>query len=138
MSRQNELRNKAANPLFKPKTSRHNRGTFNPKVAGSIPARPIRNSLKMRNKFDYGFSDGPGMGVQVPSHREGTFHLGRLEFPLGALPVMLLCLSSRLWWSVFEEAVEAAGEVALEAAVCLASCLAFFQPPFDVDDRGWV
>src|SRR5205823_194033 len=39
-------------------------------------------------------------------------------------PAMLLCLSSRQWRSVFEEAVEAAGEVALEAAVCLAARLA--------------
>ena len=48
---------------------------------------------------------------------------------------MLLCLSSRQWRSVFEEAVEAAGEVALEAAVCFASCLAFVQASFDVRDR---
>ena len=27
-------------------------GTFNPKVAGSIPARPIRNCLEMRG-FDF-------------------------------------------------------------------------------------
>jgi hypothetical protein len=33
---------RAANPLFKPKTSPRNRGTFNPKVAGSRPARPIK------------------------------------------------------------------------------------------------
>ena len=49
---------------------------------------------------------------------------------------MLLCLSSRQWCSVFEESVEAAGEVALEAAVCLASGLALLQTPFDVGDRG--
>jgi hypothetical protein len=36
---------------------------------------------------------------------------------------------------VFEEAVEVAGEVALEAAVCFASCLAFMQASFDVGDR---
>src|SRR6266545_4037657 len=52
--------------------------------------------------------------------------------------VMLLCLSSRHWGSVFEEAVEAAGEVALEAAGCFAPCLAFLQPSFDVSDRGGV
>jgi hypothetical protein len=32
-------------------------------------------------------SDDLGMGLQVPSHREGTLHLGRLEFPLRTLPV---------------------------------------------------
>src|SRR6266511_133049 len=53
-------------------------------------------------------------------------------------PEMLLCLSSRHWGSVFEEAVEAAGEVALEAAGCFAPCLAFLQPSFDVSDRGGV
>ena len=37
---------------------------------------------------------------------------------------MLLCLSSRRW-RVFEESVEVAGEVALEAAGCFASGLAF-------------
>ena len=26
-------------------------GTFNPKVAGSIPARPMRNCLQMRDLF---------------------------------------------------------------------------------------
>jgi hypothetical protein len=36
---------------------------------------------------------------------------------------------------VFEEAVEAAGEVALEAAVCFAACLALSEAPFDVGDR---
>src|SRR6266498_2986075 len=51
---------------------------------------------------------------------------------------MLLCLSSRHWGSVFEEAVEAAGEGALEAAGCFAPCLAFLQPSFDVSDRGGV
>jgi Integrase core domain len=49
----------------------------------------------------------------------------------------LLCLSSRYRRrSVFEESVEAAGEVALEAAVCFASCLAFLEASFDVGDRG--
>src|SRR6266566_8097166 len=51
---------------------------------------------------------------------------------------MLLCLSSRLWRSVFEEAVEAAGEVALEAAGCFASGFSFLQPSFDVGDGGGV
>src|ERR1035437_6073941 len=49
--------------------------------------------------------------------------------------VMLLCLSSRRRRSVFEESVEVAGEVALEAAVCLASGLAFLEAPFDVGGR---
>src|SRR6266508_833961 len=61
---------------------------------------------------------------------------GVLEHALN--PEMLLCLSSRHWGSVFEEAVEAAGEVALEAAGCFAPCLAFLQPSFDVSDRGGV
>jgi hypothetical protein len=39
---------------------------------------------------------------------------------------------------VFEEAVEAAGEVALEAAVCFASGLAFLDAPLDVGDRRWM
>jgi hypothetical protein len=39
---------------------------------------------------------------------------------------------------VFEESVEAAGEVALEAAVCFASGLAFCESAFDVGDRRWV
>src|SRR2546430_12280198 len=51
---------------------------------------------------------------------------------------MLLCLSSRRWRSVFEEPVELAGEVALEAAGCFASCLAFLEASFDVGDRGGV
>ena len=42
------------------------------------------------------------------------------------------------WRSVFEEPVEAAGEVALEAAVCFAPCFAFLEAPFDVGDRGGV
>jgi len=37
---------------------------------------------------------------------------------------------------VFEEPVEAAGEVTLEAAVCLASRFAFLESPLDVGDRG--
>jgi hypothetical protein len=53
-------------------------------------------------------------------------------------PVMLLCLSSRPWRSLFEESVEAAGEVAFEAAVCFASRLAFLESAFDVGDRGGV
>jgi hypothetical protein len=53
-------------------------------------------------------------------------------------PVMLLCLSSRQRQSVFEESVEVAGEVAFEAAVCFASCLAFLEASFDVGDRGGV
>jgi len=36
---------------------------------------------------------------------------------------------------MFEEPVEAAGEVALEATVCFASALAFLEAPFDVGDR---
>ncbi len=48
---------------------------------------------------------------------------------------MLLYLSSGQWRSVFEEAVEAAGEVALEAAACFASGLAFLESAFDVGDR---
>ena len=51
---------------------------------------------------------------------------------------MLLCLSSRQWCSVFEQAVEAAGVVALEAAVGFASGFAFLQAPFEVGDRGGV
>jgi hypothetical protein len=39
---------------------------------------------------------------------------------------------------VFEESVEVAGEVALEAAGCFASCLAFLEASFDVGDRGGV
>jgi hypothetical protein len=39
---------------------------------------------------------------------------------------------------VFEESVEAAGEVALEAAVCFASGFGFLDAPFDVGDRGGV
>jgi hypothetical protein len=39
---------------------------------------------------------------------------------------------------VFEESVEAAGEVALEAAVCFATCLAFCESSFDVGDRRWM
>ena len=53
-------------------------------------------------------------------------------------PVMLLCLSSGQWRSVFEESVEAAGEVALEAAVGFASCLAFLDASLDVGDRRGV
>jgi hypothetical protein len=62
-------------------------GTFNPKVAGSRPARPIRNCLEVRDNFDNRVSDAFGMGLKVPSHRERPLHLGRLEFPLGTLPV---------------------------------------------------
>jgi hypothetical protein len=50
-------------------------------------------------------------------------------------PATLLCLSSRQWRSVFDEAVEAAREVALEAAICFASGLAFAEMSFDVGDR---
>jgi hypothetical protein len=39
---------------------------------------------------------------------------------------------------VFEEAVEVGSEVALEAAVCFASGLAFLEASFDVGDRRWV
>jgi hypothetical protein len=39
---------------------------------------------------------------------------------------------------VFEEAVEVAGEVALEAAVGFAACLAFLEASFDVGDCGGV
>src|SRR5947209_18860615 len=49
---------------------------------------------------------------------------------------MLLCLSSRDWRSVFEESVEAAGEVALEAAVRFAACFALLYSALDVGDRG--
>src|SRR5439155_43685 len=52
-------------------------------------------------------------------------------------PVMLLCLSSSDW-RVLEEPVEVAGEVALEAAVCFASGLAFLEASFDVGDRRGV
>jgi hypothetical protein len=62
-------------------------GTFNPKVAGSRPARPIRNCLEIRDWFAYRVSPDLGMGLRVPSHREGAFHLGRLKFALGTLPV---------------------------------------------------
>jgi hypothetical protein len=48
---------------------------------------------------------------------------------------MLLCLSSRCWW-VLEESVEVAGEVALEAAGCLAAALSLADSPLDVVD-GW-
>jgi hypothetical protein len=51
---------------------------------------------------------------------------------------MLLCLSSRYWWSVFKLVVEVAGEVALEAAVCFAPCFAFGEAAFEVGDRGGV
>ena len=51
---------------------------------------------------------------------------------------MLLCLSSVGWGSVLEESVEAAGEVAFEAAVGLAACFAFADAAFDVGDRGFV
>ena len=51
---------------------------------------------------------------------------------------MLLCLSSVPWGSVLEEAVEAAGEVAFEAAVCFAAGFAFADPSLDVGDRGLV
>jgi len=37
---------------------------------------------------------------------------------------------------VFEHAIEGAGEVAFEAAVCFAACLAFLMSTFDVGDRG--
>jgi hypothetical protein len=53
-------------------------------------------------------------------------------------PVMLLCLSSRQWRSVFEEPVEVAGEVALEAAGCFAVALAFLDATVDVGDRRGV
>jgi predicted component of type VI protein secretion system len=48
---------------------------------------------------------------------------------------MLLCKSSRLWRSVFEESVEVAGEVALEAAGRFAVALAFSDATLDVGDR---
>ena len=51
---------------------------------------------------------------------------------------MLLCLSSVHGRSVLEEPVEAAGEVAFEAAVCFSACFAFADPSFDVRDRGFV
>jgi hypothetical protein len=51
---------------------------------------------------------------------------------------MLLCLSSVGWRSVLEEPVEAAGEVAFEAAVGFAACFAFADPVFDVGDRWLV
>jgi len=41
----------------------------------------------MRDMSDYRVSPDLGMGLQVPSHREGTLHLGRLEFPLRPFPV---------------------------------------------------
>jgi hypothetical protein len=53
-------------------------------------------------------------------------------------PVMLLCLSSCRWRSVFEEAVEVAGEVAFEAAVCFAATLAVLDASVGVGDRRWV
>jgi hypothetical protein len=46
-----------------------------------------------------------------------------------------MVVSSRDSRSVFEEAVEAAGEVALEAAVCFAAGFAFVDASFDVCDR---
>ena len=47
----------------------------------------------------------------------------RAREPTLAWAAMLVCLSSRLRWSVFEEPVEVAGEVALEAAGPFASGL---------------
>jgi hypothetical protein len=49
---------------------------------------------------------------------------------------MLLCLSSVRWGSVLEESEEAAGEVALEAAVCFAPGLAFAEASFGVSVGG--
>jgi len=48
---------------------------------------------------------------------------------------MLLCLSSLQRRSVFEEPVEATGEVALETADRFASTLAFLDATVDVGDR---
>ena len=48
---------------------------------------------------------------------------------------MLLCLSSGGSRSVFEEPVEVAGEVALEAAGSFATALPFLAAAFDVGDR---
>jgi hypothetical protein len=50
---------------------------------------------------------------------------------------MLLCSSSRRW-RVFEESVEVAGEVALEAAGGLAAALSFSDSTLDVVDRRLV
>src|SRR5262249_53377746 len=50
---------------------------------------------------------------------------------------MLLCLSSRCRW-VLEESVELAGEVAFEAAGCLAAALSFADATLDVVDGRWV
>jgi hypothetical protein len=50
-------------------------------------------------------------------------------------PVMLLCLSSCRWRSAFEQAVEAACEVSLEAAVCLPFGFALLNASLDVGDR---
>src|SRR6266508_592714 len=41
-------------------------------------------------------------------------------------------------WRVLEEPVEAAGEVAFEAAVCFSAGLSLLDSSFDVGDRGWV
>ncbi len=70
-----------------------------------------------------------------------NFRRSRSRSPLkrwSPAPVMLLCLSSRQWRSVFEESVEVAGEVAFEAAVGFASGLALLEVSLDVGDRGGV
>src|SRR6266550_1304916 len=66
-------------------------GTFNPKVTGSIPVRPIEENpankamSKLRpSRVGGRWSTG---GVRLPSDREGALHLGSLELALGALPV---------------------------------------------------
>jgi hypothetical protein len=43
-------------------------GTFNPKVAGSRPARPIRNCLEMGEIVDVRVFNDVSMRLQVPSH----------------------------------------------------------------------
>src|SRR5207237_7549147 len=63
-----------------------------------------------------------------------TTRLTRARVPEAAGRVgMLLCLSSRRW-RVFEESVEVAGEVALEAAGGFAAALSFADSLLDVVD----
>jgi hypothetical protein len=66
-------------------------GTFNPKVTGSIPVRPIREV-----PANLGLSSQPlaasqcvpvRVSVRLISDRERVFHLRCLELALGALPV---------------------------------------------------
>jgi hypothetical protein len=69
-------------------------GTFNPKVAGSIPARPIqevpRKSSGRRVSNDRSGKLESTDGVRAePSHRKSALHLCRLQLSLRALPVAI-------------------------------------------------